>query len=368
MRQKVALAVPGSDAVASTLWGLGASALLMLGIYVGSRGFKDFDPALVAYAGASVFAAFGLGYRYSMWLRRPPTRLFWVRGWQIFWHPRHLPGNLVHLVRLFWDNFVRQKFIDARSHARWAAHWLIAWGCILAAAITFPLSFGWVRFETARDSQEIYKAFAFGVPLGSFRLDSWMAPLTFNILDVAAVMVIAGLFLALWRRANDGGAIAVQQFANDLLPLVLLFAVSVTGLLLTASTHLMKGFHYAFLSQLHAVTVILTLVYLPFGKFFHVFQRPAQFGVNFYRRVGAEAGPATCLRCGGPFGMRLHVEDLKQIEAALGVDYRLKGGAHYQDVCPPCRRKNLAVVQDTLWREARHARGEGGATHGPAAV
>ena len=32
------------------------------------------------YAGASVFSAFGLGYRYSMWLTKPPTRLFWRRA------------------------------------------------------------------------------------------------------------------------------------------------------------------------------------------------------------------------------------------------------------------------------------------------
>jgi hypothetical protein len=24
--------------------------------------------------------------------------------------------------------------------------------------------------------------------------------------------------------------------------------------------------------------------------------------------------------------------------------------AHYQDICPACRRKNLALTQDALWR------------------
>ena len=37
-------------------------------------------------------------------------------------------------------------------------------------------------------------------------------------------MVLLGIFLALWRRARDRGALAVQQFSDDLLPLVLLFA------------------------------------------------------------------------------------------------------------------------------------------------
>jgi hypothetical protein len=55
------------------------------------------------------------------------------------------------------------------------------------------------------------------------------------------------------------GALAVQQFGADLLPLVMLFAVSITGVFLTVSTHLMRGLHVVFLSQLHAVTVIFTL-------------------------------------------------------------------------------------------------------------
>ena len=105
-------------------------------------------------------------------------------------------------------------------------------------------------------------------------------------------MVLIGVFTAMWRRGRDRGAMSVQQFSNDLLPLILLFAISVTGLFLTVSTHLMRGLYYVFLSQLHAVTVIFTLLYLPFGKFFHIFQRPAQMGIDFYKRAGEEGGQA----------------------------------------------------------------------------
>lgn len=355
MSQSVYLEPRGSDRLVATLWGLGVAGLLILGIVVGSRGFRDFDPALVSYAGATVFAAFGIAYRYAMWLRRPPTRLYWVRGSRFILDPRRLPGNLLRLVRLFIDNFLLQRFIERRSPMRWMAHWLIAWGCLLAAAVTFPLSWGWIRFETARSSQEVYETYVFGVRLASFPLHSPIAPLIFNILDIAAVMVISGVVLALWRRAHDGGALAVQQFANDLLPLILLFAVSITGLLLTVSTHFLEGSQYVFLSQFHAVTVILTLLYLPFGKFFHVFQRPANFGVAYYKEAGARGEQARCLRCGQPFASRLHVEDLKQVEEALGIRYRFEAGAHYQDVCPSCRRKNLALIQDGLWRAARRS-------------
>ena len=349
MRNSVT-APKGSDTAHALGWGLVAAFTVIIGIVMGSRGLRDFDAALVSYAGATVFAAFGLGYRYAMWLRRPPTRLYWYRGWQIFLNPRRLGINIVHLGNIFWKNFVLQRFIDRRSHVRWTAHWFLAWGCLLAAAVTFPLSFGWVRFETARDSQDVYNAFMFGIPMGSFHLGTPVATLAFNILDIAAVMVLIGVFFAFWRRGRDHGAITVQQFSNDLLPLILLFAISITGLFLTASTHLMNGLHYVVLSQIHAVTVILTLLYLPFGKFFHIFQRPAQLGVDFYKREGAEGPQAYCARCGNAYGSRLHMDDLKDIQAALAIKYELADGTHYQDVCPACRRKNLALIQDGLWK------------------
>jgi hypothetical protein len=154
---------------------------------------------------------------------------------------------------------------------------------------------------------------------------------------------------------RDRGALSVQQLANDLVPLMLLFAVSVTGIFLTVSTHLMSGMHYSFLSQLHAVTVIFTLVYLPFGKFFHVFQRPAQLSVKFYKDAGARDGFAMCVRCGAPFATRLHLRDLKQVEAELGIQYKTHD-VHFQDVCAACRRKMLAIAQDELWRAAREPR------------
>ncbi len=340
----------GSGVRSAALAGLSAAALVLLGIYFGSRRLRDFDAALVAYAGASVFAAFGLGYRYGMWLQRPPTRLYWRRGWQVFF--RRLPVNLLKLVVIVWDNLIAQRFIGKRSSLRWASHLLLAWGCMLAAAVTFPLSFGWVRFESATDDPLVYEAFVFGLHVFRFASNGLFAPLVFNVLDIAAVMVLSGVALALWRRARDRGAIAVQQLANDLVPLILLFAVSTTGLLLTFSTHAMRGIHYSFLSELHAVTVIFTLLYLPFGKFFHVFQRPAQLSIQFYKEAGAREGHARCTRCDAPFATLMHVADLKKVEAELEIRYA-SPKAHYQDVCPSCRRKMIAIAQDGLWRAVR---------------
>jgi len=337
----------------ATVVGLLVAMLVVVAIYFGSRRLRDFDTALVPYAGASVFSAFGLGYRYAIWLQRPPTRMYWRRGWLLFLSPRRIFANLVRLARLVTDNILLQKFIERRSPMRWAAHWLIFWGCVLAAMITFPLSFGWIRFETSRDSQEVYHAYVFGLHVFQFLLAGKVAPFVFNALDIASVLVIAGIALALFRRARDRGALAVQQFANDFLPLALLFAVAATGLLLTASTHFMRGFHYGFLAQFHAVTVIFTLLYLPFGKFFHIFQRPAQLSIAFYREAGERGPGAACAVCGEVFTSRMHADDLALVEQQIGVRYRMKDGTHYQDVCPACRRKSLALTQDALWRADR---------------
>src|SRR5215467_10485890 len=351
MTQELKKTRPWPDAAHAIAWGLVAAGLLALAIFVGSNALKHYDAALVPYTGACVFAAFGIGYRFAMWLRRPPTRKYWFAGWRIFLRPAQLARNILRLVQVFFADFFAQRFIEKRSHQRWIAHWLIAWGCILAAAVTFPLSFGWVHFETAPDNQEIYRAFVFGQHVLTFRLGTVTAAVTFNILDISAVMVLLGVALALFRRARDRGAISVQQFAQDMMPLLMLFAISITGLFLTASTHLLHGLNYSFLSMLHAVTVIFTLLYLPFGKFFHIFQRPAQIGVQFYKDEGTRTEQVRCLRCGEPFASRMHIADLKDIQQELGIHYQLPSGGHYQDVCPACRRKSLAMAQDATWRK-----------------
>src|SRR5512142_132155 len=206
----------GSDVAHALFWGLLAAGVVIAAIVAGSRGLKDFDVALVPYAGATVFAAFGVGYRYTMWLRRPPTRLYWIRGRQLFFARSRLAGNVLRLARQLAVDVAAQRFILRRARSRWAAHQLIFWGCLLAAAVTFPLSFGWIRFETLRDTQDTYQAFVFGAPVFRFALGGALAPLVFQVLDISAVLVLAGLGIAMWRRGRDRGALAVQQRAPDL--------------------------------------------------------------------------------------------------------------------------------------------------------
>src|SRR5262245_32600669 len=118
--------------VKAAVWGgLVATALAGL-IIIGSRNLAHFDAALVGYTFATLFAVFGIAYRYAMWVQRPPTALYWKRGWQLFARPHYLGHNLLEFGRRFALGFLLNRFIWRRSRERWLAHWLIMWGCVAA--------------------------------------------------------------------------------------------------------------------------------------------------------------------------------------------------------------------------------------------
>src|SRR5262245_2965113 len=71
------------ESLRATAWGTAVTGLLALAIVAGSRNLEHFDAVLVAYTFSILFATFGLTYRYAMWLERPPTSLYWWRGWQV---------------------------------------------------------------------------------------------------------------------------------------------------------------------------------------------------------------------------------------------------------------------------------------------
>jgi hypothetical protein len=340
------------ERVRAGAWGTLVTAALAAAIVVGSRDLDHFDAALVGYTFATLFAAFGISYRYAMWLRRPPTHMYWRRGWQVLTMPRSVGRNVLEFLRRFFLEFAANQFIFRRGRLRGLAHWLIMWGCVIAAAITFPLVWGWIHFKTVPGNMDVYRTYLFGFPVQDFHVESVLAFIVFHGLVWASLLVVAGVMLAFRRRMIDHGAVTLQQFGQDLLPLVLLFAISVTGLLLTASYTWMKGYAYDFLAILHAATVILTLLYLPFGKFFHIFQRPAQLGVSLYKEAGARSEQAQCRRCGQPFASAMMVRDLMTVERALGFEYEMTpstGAEHYQQICPRCRRALFGLAQGALW-------------------
>jgi hypothetical protein len=321
-----------------------AVVVVLVLVYLGSGGLQWFDAALAGYLIGVLLAVFAVVYRYLVWLQRPPTARLNQRGWESFRRRGRFARNTVGLVGLVTTNLLAQGFIRRRSNARWAAHQLVFWGCVLAALVTFPLTFGWLHFESVGLEGSDYRAYLFGVGTGSFDATSAFGFLIFHLLNISAFLVIAGVLVFLHRRFRDPGALAVER-SGDFLALAGLFAVSVTGLFLTASSLWLEGRYYSFLTNLHALTVILGLLYIPFGKLFHIFQRPANLGVHYYRDEGAEGEQQSCRECGRPFASAMQMRDLKDVLPRVGFDYTDEQGGNWQDVCPSCRRKLVTAAQ-----------------------
>lgn len=322
-------------------WALVWTVGLVAAVLLGSRNLQNFDGALVAYLFGTLFACFGIVYRYAVWLDRPPTKLYWRAGWRLLF-TRHFVSQALVLVRRFGGDLVGQTFIFRRSPWRGVAHLLLSWGCLSAFAITLPLTFGWVHFTLAPGTTDTYVAHLFGFAAFTFPIHSLLAHALFHALNVSSLLVIAGALYFVRRRLTEGGQLATQTFDMDFLPLVLLLLVSVTGLGLTWDYQFMQGRAHAFMAITHAITVILLLVWLPFGKFFHLFQRPAQLGVALYRRAGEAGEQAVCPHTGEEFASRMHVEDLKQVTREVGFDFSLAGGGSHLDLSPQGKRAALA--------------------------
>lgn len=146
----------GRERIVALLWGLLFTPVLAVLIVFGSRTLAHFDAALVGYAFATLFATFGITYRYSMWLQRPPAYKYWVRGWQVFFRRKYFVRNIGNWFARVISDFAMNRFIFRRDRTRGLTHALIMWGCILAFAITFPLVFGWI--QTLPDKSAVHRA------------------------------------------------------------------------------------------------------------------------------------------------------------------------------------------------------------------
>lgn len=341
---------PGISAPAAAL-SAAAAALLLVAIYAGSRGLRDFDSALVGYAVGTVFAAAAIVYRYALWITRPPTWRYFVGGWRNFLSVANFRRYASLVPVELWRDVFGQTFLRHRSRTRWVMHLCLFYGVLLSLAVTLPLTFGWIRFTLVPPDR--YQLWVVGLPVLRFGIHAGVGFGLFHALDFTAVLLIVGIVIALWRRYTQVGLLTTQRFGFDLLPLVLLFAIAVTGLALTASSTWWQGRFYSFIALVHEAVVVGWLVSLPFGKFFHLVQRPASVGVTLYQRVsqglpgpgGAGSdGSLRCRRCGAPLPSARFVEDLKATLGDLGQRYELGAPGSLHDHCPTCKRELRAAA------------------------
>lgn len=326
-------------------------------VFVGSRNLQNHDAALIAYLFGTLFAIFGIVYRYTVWIQRPPTKLYLKSNIRVLFSKNFLKFSW-YIVQDVIRNIVLQKFILRRGKKRGLAHLAMAIGCTMAFAITFPLTFGWIHFELQPLSgldpnvPDIYIAHFFGFPVMEFPVHSIMGFFTFTALNWFAVLVIIGATYFLQKRMKDPGLIATQTFEGDILPLILLILVSLTGIGLTIDYKFMYGKAFEFMAVAHAFFVIIFLVWIPFGKFFHIIQRPAQIGAHIYKKVGAMGGMQICRQTGISYATRLHISDLKKITRETGFQLENEAGDHLLNYSPEGKRDLLAIAHLNARKES----------------
>lgn len=297
--------------------------------FIGTRMFTHVDLNLYGYMVGTIVFLGGFFYRFIAWGERPPTKIIIKKGIKLLLRKSTPKTATTHLVTY--------KFIWNRGIYRWAQHVLMGGGCILAALVTFPLVFSWMYFTM--DENGYYTVVLLGLSIIKIPADGILAELSYNALNISAIMVIAGVSLALYRRLKNMQARAEQKFIYDFLPLYLLLLISITGLALTFMNIFLGGWGQPVMSLIHQYLVIITLIYLPFGKLAHIPFRPMSVFAKNYREHYGEQSMKKCKVCGEGFVSTEQSNDVIEVLGVNDINFKQEEGYHLAELCLPCRRK-----------------------------
>ena len=123
---------------------------------IGSVNLQNYDAALMIYFFGTISMTFGIAYKHSVWLQRPPTQKYWKRTWQLL-RSKDYWAQLKDYGRLTFKNLLLQKFLMPRSKMRWLGHFLLSVGCLISFAVTFGLTFGWMHFTLVPGTTDMYE-------------------------------------------------------------------------------------------------------------------------------------------------------------------------------------------------------------------
>lgn len=307
---------------------LSITALIIL-VFIGTRMFTHIDLNLYGYMVGTLVFIGGFFYRFIAWGERPPTKIIIKKGLKLLARKSTPKTSVEHLATY--------NFIWNRGIYRWTQHVLIGWGCVLSCLVTFPLVFGWMYFTMGENGN--YTIVAMGMDIMTIKADGIIGFLSYNALNLTAMMVIAGVSMALYRRLKNMQARAEQNFIYDFLPLYLLLFISITGLLLTVMNVFLHGWGQPVMSLIHQFSVIITLIYLPFGKLAHIPFRPMSVLARNYREHYGEQAMKDCMVCGEKFVSTEQSQDVIQVLGMNEMEFKSTEGAHLAELCLPCRRK-----------------------------
>ncbi|MBB6454023.1 hypothetical protein HNQ94_002474 [Salirhabdus euzebyi] len=302
---------------------------LILLSFLGTRMFTHVDLNLYGYMVGTIVFLGGFFYRFIAWGERPPTKIIIKKGIKLLFRKSTPQTSVEHLATY--------KFIWNRGIYRWTQHLLIGWGCLIAIMVTFPLVFGWMYFTMGESGY--YTIVAMGMNIMTVPADGIIAFFSYNALNFSAIMVITGVCMALYRRIKNMQARADQTFIYDFMPLYLLLFVSITGLALTFINVFLHGAGHYVMSLIHQYSVIVTLIYLPFGKLAHIPFRPLSVFARNYREHYAEKSMKECKVCGTGFVSTEQSNDVIDVLGVNEIEFNMTDGFNLAELCLPCRRK-----------------------------
>ncbi|KHF38185.1 MFS transporter [Halalkalibacter okhensis] len=312
-------------------------------MWVGTGQFSHVDMMLFGYLISSFVFAIGMTIRLCAWAVRPAIHQVLKRSFTNIKQKKRVKRNWKAIAKTAFDNIILQKFIFKRGIYRGIMHWLIAWGCIGSFAITFGLTFGWMHFKLI--DPETYQIVVMGIPTITMAANGLFAELVYNGLNITAMMVLIGVTMALIRRCKNQDVKVTQRIEFDLFPLYILLWVTVSGLLLTLSYKFLGGWMHNYLALIHQITVVIFLVYFPFGKLFHLPVRLLATAVpmNYQEVVGVDT--RECKSCQAPYSNDDQIADVKEILGVQSFDLQLADGSYLADYCPSCRRRIRVMKQ-----------------------
>ncbi|UCZ51989.1 MFS transporter [Bacillus shivajii] len=309
---------------------------------IGSGSFVKVDLMFV-YIVASFIFFIGITVRLTAWLMRPATAEVMKRTIQNMKSKDRQKRNIKSMVITAIENIFLQKFIFKRGIYRGIQHWLIAWGCIGSLGITFGLVFGWVYFKLVDPTT--YQIVVFNIPTITLQANGWFAQIVYNGLNITSIMLLIGLIMAIARRINNHDTKVTERAEFDLFPLYVLLAVTVTGLLLTLSYKFLGGWMHSYMALVHQFTVVVFLVYFPFGKLFHLPIRPMAASVPMNYQETPEVDTKSCYGCNELYSNDDQITDVQGILGKQAFDFETEEGKQLSDYCPACRRKIRVMSQ-----------------------
>src|SRR5262249_41498469 len=99
------------------------------------------------------------------------------------------------------------------------------------------------------------------------------------------------------------------------------------------------GWGHPVITLVHQWSVIITLIYLPFGKLAHIPFRPMSVFARNYREHYAEQEMKLCRVCNTPFVSAEQSQDVINVLQTNDIKFQMEEGFHLAELCLPCRRK-----------------------------